>query len=489
MVAQSHAAGIRLLELNSDVGPAAHLEAATAPTPGTSMRSGMEDEVPSCCSSRCWTALWLIAILNTMVTIFSALVLPDIGTRYFGGGKDPCIGAGRGTPACDAAISKFASVAAMFGVVGAVISLATGPLLGSVVGVVGAKPIIVLSMVLSLTNGVALMLVTWAGASIYYVFGAGVLTSIVSGNVSFNMWLVEYTRPSGRPVVFARLAAASTIEGIIAPLATKFVDRDTAPVFVMLFMLAGLAIAICFLPKRRSAAATQEGMSRAVKGTLTLVRIRRVASYFLRGSNSLILLVNAIGGTVTAGMASIYFFFLKEKFGMGMQDFGLVFGVLSLSHAVCQLFLVKPLKRLLGLRGTILLSFTCAATITCLGYILVSSVRFVYIILIVGGLNVIGGPIVAAMVTNMVEPHVPAEDLAVTVGMVQSCGAFAGLFGPWLFRAVFSYFLQPGRHSTEMVWVLALLLNLAGIALTLCLPMRAFDTGSPAECSQLSTAS
>mmetsp|Transcript_44761 Transcript_44761/g.113969 ORF Transcript_44761/g.113969 Transcript_44761/m.113969 type:complete len:501 (+) Transcript_44761:75-1577(+) len=471
------------LPLKSEAGGAARTEAVVAPTLGSFASSSMEEAAPRCCGRGGWPALWLVVLLDTVGNILTGLILPDLGTSYFGGGVDPCAGVGRSTPACDVAISQFTSVSATFSMLCAILHIGSGPLLGMVAGIVGTKCMMALSILFQMVSAVALVGVSWAGTSIYYYFGATVLATIVPPGFTYGLWVVENTSPNSRSVVYARLTAASSIEGIIAPLATQFLNHSNAPAVVMLFRLASVISVICCIPKNRPAARMQEILPGAMRSCISAhSQLGSIAKLFSQRSYRLVMFLVLLGGTAGAGVASIYFVTLKEKFGMDMQGLAPVLTMVTLSSLLCQLLLVKPLEGLFGLKGTILFSFA-ASTVSCMGYACAPSVHFVYFAALSGGLGSIAFPIVGALLANLAAPDGEAGGVAVTMGMLQSIGSVTSLTGPLLFNAVFSFFLQPSHHFTGAVWVFSILLEVVGFALATRLPTTMLVSGDSVACS------
>jgi len=380
-------------------------------------------------------------LMDTVNVIIVTLSLPDMAAAFFNGGVDPCAGgAGRDAPACQEALGKFAGLTTLLGLVSALLNFGLGPVIGAAADRLGTKLLFVASTLAKFVTGLFFAGLALGHLSIYYVLISTEVMALLPSKLTYGLWIVERTPPGYRSVTFARLGAATALEGIVAPLLAVLLTPKSAAMVVLALGCAVLVTAVVFLPGSPGAGASASGRPPAsLPGAPRQQRVgqqlRGLLKLFAHPKYRLVVLLSLIGGALEAGFASIWFLYLKEKFGMTLQTMAPILSLTTLSNLVAQIWLIKPLQRRFGLKGIISMAFL-SGIVTCTGYLLAPTPGALLLVAAVSGLGSLADPGITAVITNLASAD--EGELGMTLGAAFSVGSISSIVGPLLFRALFA---------------------------------------------------
>lgn len=419
-----------LTEAGGAPGPAVGQQAQSSFASSGMLRHWADDEAaaavagtvvvaaPSCCSPG-WPQLWSIVVMDTVNVIIVTLSLPDMAAAFFNGGVDPCAGgAGRDAPACQEALGKFANLMTLLGLVSALLNFGLGPLIGAAADRLGTKPLFVASTLAKFVTG-----------------------DFVASREADIRPLDRRANATRAPQChLRRLGAAFALEGIVAPLLAVLLTPKSAAMVVLALGCAVLVTAVVCLPGSPSAGATASVRPPAcLPGVPRQQRIgqqlRGLLKLFAHPKYRLVVLLSLIGGALEAGFASIWFLYLKEKFGMTLQTMAPILSLTTLSNLVAQIWLIKPLQRRFGLKGVISMAFL-SGIVTCTGYLLAPTPGALLLVAVLSGLGGLADPGITAVITNLASAD--EGELGMTLGAAFSVGSISSIVGPLLFRALFA---------------------------------------------------
>lgn len=428
----------------------------------------VDGETLHCCLV--WFPFWVLVLLGTVGEIIGGLIFTDIASAYFNGGHDPCTHGGSGSPACTATMQKMTKIAAGFGLLSSCATFFVSPLVGAAADACGRKPMIFIAQALSTLNCALLLAVPLYNVSIYFVFAAGELAALFPSTVPFQLWITDHTSPHDRARFFARLGAATSLDGLVVPIALLLLTLKTKLILIAALSLAALLIAaFCLRESRAHISNTIHDSSHTCpehfRGFLMLFRnpaYRRIVFLALAGSCN------------SDGCSAIFVVFMKGRFGYDSTTLAPILFFSTLSNLITQLFLIKPMEHHCGLKWVITSSFACG-TVTCIGYLMAPSRSWTYAVAAWSGLGNLAGPSLTALFTNVALAH--GGEAGMSLGAYQSVFMIAKIVGPLAFRATYTFCLPFAGAP----WVLAIAVNAVCMVILLCSPRSAFPEAPQAE--------
>eukprot|EP00445_Apocalathium_hangoei_P016370 CAMPEP_0203897738 /NCGR_PEP_ID=MMETSP0359-20131031/40333_1 /ASSEMBLY_ACC=CAM_ASM_000338 /TAXON_ID=268821 /ORGANISM="Scrippsiella Hangoei, Strain SHTV-5" /LENGTH=519 /DNA_ID=CAMNT_0050820687 /DNA_START=67 /DNA_END=1626 /DNA_ORIENTATION=+ len=431
-----------------------------------------------------WPSFWAIVLQDTVALTIGALMFTDLGTAYFNGGTDPCIGAGQGSLACDGTVRKLSQTSALFSTISALICIISGPLTGVVADMVGTQPVLVVSLIARMGLFISFAGLAYGRMSVYYFFAFQELSSLVPTSVTYILWLVENTLPKARMTKIAKLSAVVALQGAITPLILASLPRESAPIIVVVLGLSciGLAAVMPARPPRRVVAKAPHGG--VAEGSAATVRRQLAASarFVMAPAHRTIVGVAILSSTVQQGCDSILLLFMKARFGLSMPEMARFQSTYAFFFIVAQLVVVPALQSYAGLRGTVFIGFVIGVLVN-LTVLVIPSETWLFPVMAVGAMSSIGSPAIIALVANLATGGL-RDGANASLATVNSIGSVSHLFGPLLFNVAFSYFLEPGHlPSSSNSWpgspfALAIVFQIACIALLRLVPEHIFEKAS-----------
>jgi len=415
-----------------------------------------------------WPQFWAVVLLGATAETVSGLVLPGLATAYFNGGTDPCIGDAHSSAACQASVAKSLSVASSFGLLSSVLAFFGSPIVGSLCDAVGRKPLLIANSFMVFVHVSSLLAVEMFDFSLYIYFWLGIALGAMSGTVMFGLWIADKTSPAHRLALFAALAAAMDVEGIMMPLFGAFVRTRACLIIAVVLSLACLVLTISLpesAPREQRQAFTWNQTAR-LGGIFAIFKDKRYRTL------SLLVL---IGNTVHAGCASIFLLYMKEQFGATLQMVGPIMFINGVSALLVQLFVVQRLGNCLGLRKLILVGYAFGA-LNCVIISLAPNFQFLYLIAPIGGLGIICSPAIQALYMNMAEP----EQRGQIQGSLTALLTLTGGLGPVVYSAILVLFSKPifGMDLMFAPYLLTICMNIVGSCIVLRLPSDGFQDSS-----------
>lgn len=441
----------------------------------------------SCCDKG-FPAFWLIVVLESAVGLLCRLLFPDIATAAVSGGRDPCKNGGEASAACRAAVEQVGAVGTLFGTVSSVLGFFTGPMVGVVADVVGRRPMIILVVALTKFYVLLLLSVALFDLSIYVLFFAE-LVALVPPTVPYTLWLTDRTTPQDRTKVFARLQAATKIEGVVVPLFTTLFSRDGFSAAIVVIGVVDLVIAVLFLreSKPRLAASDATGPREPLNGRRLCAEAAGTFGSRFAGVRRLwvvplyrrVLVIFLLGNITLFGTEAAFYLYLKARFGLTAQSISPLVAVSFMSIVVVQVGLAKPMEVLLGKKWLLFLSIFFGL-VQCSLYVYAPTVGWIYLACALTGPSEIAQATMLALVTNIFSDS--EGSIGGAIGVLQSITVVAGVLGPLLFRSTLTFFLEPRAFlpaTANSPWVLAVVLDIVMLAVVFPMPAAQW---SAAEC-------
>ncbi|CAJ1349112.1 unnamed protein product [Effrenium voratum] len=416
----------------------------------------------------------LAVLLENMATILAGLTYPDIGVASLNGGVDICAGSGGATPECQQSLAKVSRIAAMFGLISAICTFFTIPVVGAAADHYGRRPLLIFSFLASKVPTLTLLSVAFWGVSIWYFFGVLMIVNILPSQMLLWIWINDRTQPEERVRMFGRLTAFQSLEGIVVPLSTQLIHGKSAVVVLALFRLAALLTVICFVPESKRPEANRASL--LLEGRQAFLRrwmgITKVCSH---KAMRCFLPIGFVCTGIGAGVNAIVFLYCKTRFGVNMVTFAPLLTISTLSTAMAQLILLGPLERLLGTRGLFIFSLSFG-TVNLLALALAPSFEALLLLQSISGLSTLGGPTFQALMSQVSE-EVPGMTPSVALGAVQALSSLIVITIPPVFQGVFSASLTMpvgGRLHPNAAFVLAAACCFVTGVSTLCIPRHYF---------------
>ncbi len=323
------------------------------------------------------------------------------------------------------------------------------PLLGSLSDRFGRRPVLMVSMAGAVVNYGLMALLP----PLWLLFVGRAVAGISNANMSVaSACLTDITAPEDRARRFGQLSASFGVGFILGPALGGVLSRFSLhwPFAIAAVLTAcNLAFTVFVLPEtRRRGAGNEHAAVNPLAPLSAIASFRGIAPLLICAA--LFAVIGEIGG-------SVWVLYGEGRFHWHGVTVGLSLALFGLFHALCQAFLVGPLTRRFGERGTLIIAMAADAA----SYVAIALISNGIYALLLTPLFCVGGA--GASVLSAAISHKAGDDRQGALqGVLSSLGSLAAVIAPVLFlslyfatRAVF-----PG-----LVWIIG-----AGLYL-LCLPV------------------
>jgi DHA1 family tetracycline resistance protein-like MFS transporter len=347
----------------------------------------------------------------------------------------------------------------LFGAVYAVAQFLCSPVQGALSDRFGRRPVTLLS---NLGLGLDFVLMALAN-TLPVLFLGRVISGITAASVgTANAYLADVTPPEGRTRAFGLLGAAFGIGFVVGPaIGGMLGEIDLRAPF---WLAAGLSLCNLLygwfvlpesLPPERRTPRIDWRRANPV-GALGL--LRRHPQVF--GLASLLFL----GALAHYALVATFVLYADYRYGWGEATVGWVLAAIGGLNAVVRGVLAGIVARRFGERRAVLWGLACGlAGFALMGLAPTGSVFLVGVPLL--ALWGLGTPALQALVSM----RVPDAEQGRLQGALTSLSSVAGIFGPWLFGAVFARFVGPGAWAELPGAPFLLAAGLLGLALLLAM--------------------
>jgi MFS transporter, DHA1 family, tetracycline resistance protein len=344
----------------------------------------------------------------------------------------------------------------IFVTVFAVMQFFFSPVLGALSDRFGRRPVVLLS---NFGLGLDYFLMAWAPA-LGWLFVGRVISGLTASSVPTGMaYMTDVTPPEKRASTFGLLGAAFGLGFVLGPALGGMLGSigPRLPFWVAggLSLVNGL-YGLFVLP---------ESLSREHRSRFSWRRANPVGSLRMLKNNRVLLglaVVLVLGYLSQQSLQSVYVLYTYYQFGWTIKSAGLSLGLVGLFSGMYGAGMVKPLVKRLGERGTLLLGLLGGAV----GYCMFGMAK-------TGGLLLCGIPVLNLMsvawpsAQSIMSREVKASEQGQMQGAVQSLRGLAGVFGPAMFTAIYSFSVGTGARlhvpGAPFFWAAALLVVSLGV--------------------------
>ena len=347
----------------------------------------------------------------------------------------------------------------LFGTVYAVAQFLCSPLQGALSDRFGRRPVILLS---NLGLGLDFVLMALAN-TLPVLFLGRVISGITAASVgTANAYLADVTPPEGRTRAFGLLGAAFGIGFVFGPAIGGMLGEIDlrAPFWVaaglsLCNFLYGWFVLPESLPPERRAPRVEWRRANPV-GALRLLR----GHPKVFGLASLLFL----GALAHYALVATFVLYADYRYGWGEATVGWVLAAIGGLNAAVRGVLAGIVARRYGERRAVLWGLCCGlAGFALMGLAPTGAVFLLGVPLL--ALWGLGTPALQALVSM----RVPDGEQGRLQGALTSLSSVAGIFGPWLFGAVFARFVGPAAWAEIPGAPFLLAAGLLGLAFALAL--------------------
>ncbi len=343
-----------------------------------------------------------------------------------------------------------AELLGVFATVFAVMQFFCSPLLGALSDRFGRKPVIVLS-----NFGLAIdYLIMALAPTIGWLFVGRVLAGVTSAGYSTAYaYIADVTAPEKRAAAFGLVGGAFGLGFILGPVMGGLLGQFDPR---LPFWVAG---ALSLLNGLYGLAVLPESLAPENRAAFSLKRANPVGALKLLSSHPQLLGfagVNFLVQLAHAVFTTVWVLYSADRYHWSPLWIGLSMGVVGVSSALVQAFVVRVVVARLGERLSLLTGLLCGAA----GFAICASATQGWMfmlgipVLCLWGLT---GPSVQGLMTRRVGPSEQGR----LQGANTSVTSVAGLFGPGLFSAVYAATYQSAQGAAFLV--AAVLLTMAMI--------------------------
>lgn len=322
------------------------------------------------------------------------------------------------------------------------------PLLGTLSDRLGRRPVLIVSMAGAVINyGLMAML-----PPLWLLFVGRAVAGVSNANMSVaSACLSDISSPEQRAARFGQLSAAFGVGFILGP-ALGGVLRELSlnwPFAAAAVLTAcNLAFTVFVLPETRKRATEDHSQLNPLEPLRAIASFRSLAA--LLATSALFAVIGEIGG-------SVWVLYGEDKFHWRGVTVGLSLALFGLFHALVQAFLVGPLTKRFGERGTLMIAMAADAV----SYVSIAVIGNGVYALLLSPLFCVGGA--GASVLTAVISHKAGDDRqGALLGVLSSLGSLAAIIAPVFFLSL--YFATRAMFP-GLVWIIG-----AGLYL-LCLPV------------------
>ncbi len=351
----------------------------------------------------------------------------------------------------------------------AIIQFFTAPILGGLSDRFGRRPVILLS---TLGSAIDLLIMAMAPTLAWLVVGR-LLSAVTAANFSAaQAYIADVTEPEARAASFGKIGAAWAVGFVVAPfLGGVLGSLDLRAPF---YAASGLA----FINFLYGMFVLPESLSVEKRRAFDIRRANPFGAFrFLLGNRAVLALagiyfLSAMGHQV---YQTIFIFFVDYRFSWTEFTVGVTLGMIGISGAIVQGFLVKRIIGKIGEKASLIIGMGVGATGMFLYGMATSQGMFWAVIPLMSFWGISGASLQA-----LASKRVGATQQGELQGTFAGLMSVTSMVGPLLFGGLFSWAVEQGRQTyfSGAPFFMASLLLLIGAFLA----WRAF--GSPAHEAQ-----
>lgn len=396
--------------------------------------------------------IYATAVMNAVSFGIMIPVLPNLIRSFFGAA----------TPEATAAAAVWQFV---FGVTWGFMQFAIGPVLGMMSDRFGRRPVMLISIL-----GLALdfLIMAFAPTLLWLLVGRILNGATASSFATANAYVADITPPHRRARTFGWMASAFSIGFLLGPMTGAFLtthDLHVAGLHISGLRVPFIAAAgLCSVNWIYGLFVLPESL--AVERRLIAFNWRRanpIASLsLLRSHHELLPLagVNFLFQLSQQVLPNIFVLYSTMRYHWPLRFLGVTFFITGALGILVQAFVVGPVVRRIGERGSVLLGAAMGAT----GFL-------IYALAPRGEVYFVGMPFFALIglmqpgLQGLMTQRVSANEQGRLQGANQSTGGIAAIVGPTVFPLTFAFALRhvPGVPGLPIL-IAACLLCIAFIA-------------------------
>jgi MFS transporter, DHA1 family, tetracycline resistance protein len=345
--------------------------------------------------------------------------------------------------------------------VAALAQFLAAPAVGALSDAIGRRPVLLVSL---LANGADFVIVAVA-RDVWWLLAGRLIAGLVGATmVAANAYVADISTDENRARNFGLIGAAAGVGFILGPAAGGLLGSLNARLPFVVAAVLVLANVIY------GALIVRESLPHHLRRPMTWAKLNPVAALPLLRRYPLVLGL-AVGlflvSLADRSLEAVWVLFTSARFGWDTVANGLTLALIGVFMAAVQAWLVSPVVRWMGERGTVVVGLTIA----CLAYVLFGLAWqgwMLVVVLAVWSLGMVAYPALQSLVAGAASP---SEQGAIQ-GAVQSLMNLAAIVAPPAGTAVFAYFISerapvalPG--ATFFAGALLVAAGLAVIARTL----------------------
>ena len=354
-----------------------------------------------------------------------------------------------------------------------VLTLIFNPLCGSYSDISGRRPVLLLSLFLSLLPCISfLVLLKTPGMNPIVYYTASALTGLVNFPSMAFASLSDVIPDRFRARSYGVLLVGFFGGYSLAPSIALIVPNPVTLASVSLaLILCGFLVALLFLPETLVVTSLSESPSQQSSSTTTRTALQSLADWttlpfreihilFENRSICLLSLANVLSAMVFASDVTLVIYYIQEKFQVSPSDMAGMFFALGIAGMIVQGVLLHPMIALWGENRTLILSFACGCLHNLL-YGLASNKTTVCIGMIVSQLTKANFPLLSSLASR----H-DASRQGRMQGALFAVGALGQAIGPVIMK-----WLQTSVPSADpgIMFIFAAGLYFVGTVLVTCL--------------------
>jgi DHA1 family tetracycline resistance protein-like MFS transporter len=401
------------------------------------------------------------------------LLLPDLTTEFFGG-AGVCA---KQSSDCDAARSSASFVTGVSGSAQAFVGLLLGPILGTLSDAHGRLFFVLLTQVMNVLSAGLISLHVFLGVSLWPYLVVRVtqgLTFVALCSVIADEMPMERRAPA-----FALLLAMFDVTMGVVPVLVNFLGTHALMCVVCGVSLLSLALAGAYgetLPVSRRKKMAESGGAKMWRPDVALSIINSTPLF--RHLAVLIFTTSFVQG----GIQQVFFFYVEEYFNLTKAEAGGYLGILAMSSLFIQMFLLRPMLRLMGIARVVMFGIS----LTSLQYVLLvttGSTSVLAVAMVFAGFGTVVFPCVSALKSALG----PETDQGRIQGAVSAVQSFASGIAPMFYSSIYSSLVGKhplfGRSMPSAVFFVSLVTLL--LSAPSCVYMkRRLDEFDPTSTSQ-----
>lgn len=396
--------------------------------------------------------IYATAVMNALSFGIMIPVLPSLIRSFFGAATPEAT--------ASAAIWQF-----VFGAAWGLMQFVCGPVLGMLSDRFGRRPVMLISI---LGLAIDFLIMAFAPTLIWLLLGRLLNGATAASFSTANAYVADITPPERRARNFGWMASAFSIGFLLGPATGGFLTTQDLHLGVL--HLSGLrvpfiaAAGLCAINWIYGLIVLPESLApeRRLKA-FNWRRANPVASLELLRSHSELLPlagVNFLFQLAQQVLPNIFVLYTTMRYGWSLRFLGLTFFITGALGILVQAFVVGPVVKRVGERGSVLLGAAAGAT----GFL-------IYALAPTGYIYFFGMPVFALIglmqpgLQGLMTQRVSPSEQGRLQGANQSTGGIAAIVGPTVFPLTFAFALHhvPGAPGLPIL-IAAALLTIAFIA-------------------------